>query len=411
MAPANKKKGGTAASGKENQKPASSKENVKATSNKAFAENPFAAIEKMDGNPMTPQEFDEYEHGEEEFYFRADDDAPENLKRRCLILNYIHTRLHVDMQRTIPAMLPSKGEFEYYHRDEFQGVELDVCVWFPKKFETTDWKQVHAVVKYASDQLEDDDAYERVIGADVAWTPEGRNDPFTMKHDSMSRSYWAPRWKYLCRYLTDRMWNDFEKDGTVIEREHEPENVGRGGGGNGAAATSNGGGAAEYDDGSEQEEVMEVFSGITGRIIGPGGSKIKEIKAETSIANIDLPKREDGAPRPRPREMVNITLKGTRTAINKVKVIIKEISDEWNNTPRPPRDGGGGYNGGGGGNSGGYDNYTAPPDTYVAKGGEVDVAPTGNWGGNEPVGSSSSNWADSMEEPVAGGDNGGGSSW
>lgn len=39
--------------------------------------NLFGALEGMDGNPQTPQEFDDSPHDEDEVFFKADADATE----------------------------------------------------------------------------------------------------------------------------------------------------------------------------------------------------------------------------------------------------------------------------------------------------------------------------------------------
>jgi hypothetical protein len=77
------------------------------------------------------------------------------------------------------------------------------------------------------------------------------------------------------------------------------------------------------------EDVHEVYSGSVGQIIGPKGSKITEIKAASSVESIDTPKKCDDGPKPRARDLVPITLKGTRGNIDKAKKLIQAIVDKW----------------------------------------------------------------------------------
>jgi hypothetical protein len=110
---------------------------------------------------------------------------------------------------------------------------------------------------------------------------------------------------------------------------------------------------------------MQVYCGSTGKIIGPKGSKIQEIKKATNVKDIKMPEKSDGPDRPRARDLVEITLIGKPRAIGKAREMIQQVVDEWvrfvsptslpffqisrmktnsgttqANAPRPPRDGG-----------------------------------------------------------------------
>lgn len=62
--------------------------------------NPFAIIERMDGNPASPEEFDASPHDEDEFYFKADDEASDV----CIL--FFHFTSHPNKRNlTLPTLL------------------------------------------------------------------------------------------------------------------------------------------------------------------------------------------------------------------------------------------------------------------------------------------------------------------
>lgn len=77
---------------------------------------------------------------------------------------------------------------------------------------------------------------------------------------------------------------------------------------------------------------MQVFCGSTGKIIGPKGAKIQEIKKATNIKDIKMPEKSDGTERPRARDKVDVTLIGKPRAIAKAREMIQEVVDEWVST-------------------------------------------------------------------------------
>lgn len=89
------------------------------------------------------------------------------------------------------------------------------------------------------------------------------------------------------------------------------------------------GGDAALDSREELEEVFKVYAGSTGKIIGAKGAKITEIRNTTGIKEINMPKKDEDAPRPRARDLVDISLKGTALTISKAKVMIQAVVDEW----------------------------------------------------------------------------------
>ncbi len=74
---------------------------------------------------------------------------------------------------------------------------------------------------------------------------------------------------------------------------------------------------------------MEVFSGATGRIIGGKGAKIQEIKKTSGVTDIKMPAKSEDSPRPKARELVNITIIGKGRAIATAKTLIQAVVDEW----------------------------------------------------------------------------------
>jgi hypothetical protein len=88
-------------------------------------------------------------------------------------------------------------------------------------------------------------------------------------------------------------------------------------------------GTADGESQEETEEVMGVFAGATGKIIGPKGSKIQEIKSASNVKDIKMPTRQEGFDRPRARDLVEITILGKPRAIRKAMELIQEVVDEW----------------------------------------------------------------------------------
>jgi hypothetical protein len=74
---------------------------------------------------------------------------------------------------------------------------------------------------------------------------------------------------------------------------------------------------------------MSVFSGATGKIIGPKGAKIQEIKRNANVKDIKMPAKNEDGTRPKAREPVDITIIGKPRAITKARELIQEVVDEW----------------------------------------------------------------------------------
>lgn len=201
------------------------------------------------------------------------------------------------------------------------GESFDVCIVYPGLSPNGN-KQCYAVVKLTSDDLQRDDWYNGCICTEAAYNKEASKDEHTEKVNKMVKDYWMPRWKHTVFYLRRRMADDFDKFGDV--KHHEPliDDARAAGAGAGNAS-----GAA--DDGTIIEVPMPVFAGCTGKIIGTQGAKIKEIKAATHVAEINMPAKVEGPDRPRGRAFVDVGLKGTLTQINAAKVMIQEVMDEW----------------------------------------------------------------------------------
>jgi hypothetical protein len=200
--------------------------------------NTYEVIADMDGNPNTPAEFDDSPHDDEELFFKADENATQvstnSLSRRgdpflpfqavvwrvatfellvtrspgakeadlrrvqvdknkVLILNFIHQELHHGTERKVPVLdaTNNNSNIELYHRTAFQGVDLDVCVYWPEG----EYKVCHAMVKFASDDLSDEHGENGVISTDTAWDASAKADVFNKKIEKLTTNYWAPRWK------------------------------------------------------------------------------------------------------------------------------------------------------------------------------------------------------------------------
>lgn len=113
-----------------------------------------------------------------------------------MILNFIHQELHYDNKRNVPAWnADDRLDVEIYHQATYKGVELQVCVYWPTRIEG-EFKPCFALVKLASDDMSpghaDADAF---IAVDAAWSKDAQADKFTIKVDTMTNNYWAPRWK------------------------------------------------------------------------------------------------------------------------------------------------------------------------------------------------------------------------
>ncbi|KAE8446440.1 hypothetical protein EG329_012045 [Mollisiaceae sp. DMI_Dod_QoI] len=347
--------------------------------------NRFDVIQDIDGNPQSPADFDKEPHGDDELYFQPAENASEADKQRCLILNYIHQRLRPETDRVVPSYVAGQDDkIEVYHREEFRGVSLDVCVYFPTPPEGH-LKECVALVKYTSANLEDE-GLEGTVHAGAIWSADAQKDRQSLIVDKLTRNYWVPRWKYVVKYLDDRMWEDFDKFGNEVKYEVESE-IPRG--------TDITYGATKNGSLEEVEDIMMVFSGATGKIIGPKGSKIHEIKDATHVVEIQMPPKNEDGSRPRARELVGVTLKGTQDNINKAKAMIQDVVDEWANAPRPPRDGGGG---GGGGY--GITDYTANGGDYTPQ----------DSGTSVPVVDGADDWEASTNNGTSGA-GGGGESW
>lgn len=240
-------------------------------------------------------------------------------------MNFIHRGLHYTTLRSVPAVLPGDDEaVEVYHRATFKGVSYDVCVVYPKR-QGDDYKQCIALVKKSSDDLLANGALDSIICSDAAWTSEAIKDSATQIVDALDCNYWAPRWKYVVKYLRDRMANDFDKHGIEI-RPQVPSDIARG---TYMHSAGGAGDAGAPDNGDIVDDVVQIYFGATGKVIGPKGSKLFEIKDATGVQDINMPAKVEGGERPRARELVEVGLKGTRTQINAAIAMIKAVVDEW----------------------------------------------------------------------------------
>jgi hypothetical protein len=119
-------------------------------------------------------------------------------KNKVHILNFIHQELHHGTERKIPALTEKDNtNIETYHRVNYRGVDLDVCVYWPPR-EDGEFKACFAMVKFASDDLSAEYGEGGVVSTDAAWNADAKADKFTLKNDKLASNYWAPRWKVCC---------------------------------------------------------------------------------------------------------------------------------------------------------------------------------------------------------------------
>lgn len=78
---------------------------------------------------------------------------------------------------------------------------------------------------------------------------------------------------------------------------------------------------------------MSIYQGSSGAIIGPKGSKISELKSLSGVQDIYLPKKDEFASKGRARDLIDITITGTAFTIQKARVLIQAVVDEWVRTP------------------------------------------------------------------------------
>jgi hypothetical protein len=112
------------------------------------------------------------------------------------MLNFIHKELHHVTERKVPVLNTETDNpnVDVYHCVKFQGVELDVCVYWPQPVEG-EYKACVAMVKLTSDDLSDECGEVGTISSDAAWNADSKKDSFTLKNDKLVKNYWAPRWK------------------------------------------------------------------------------------------------------------------------------------------------------------------------------------------------------------------------
>jgi hypothetical protein len=122
--------------------------------------------------------------------------------------------------------------------------------------------------------------------------------------------------QYVVNALRKTAYERYEKNGTYIP---EPE----------LEVVEGGNKDGDNDSQEEREELMEVFYGCTGKIIGPKGAKIQEIKKTSGVTDIKMPAKSEDGPRPKARELVNVTIIGKGRAIATAKTLIQAVVDEW----------------------------------------------------------------------------------
>ncbi|XMA11888.1 hypothetical protein WAI453_004679 [Rhynchosporium graminicola] len=294
--------------------------------------NSFASIADDDGNPKNAKEYDQQPHGEDELFFVVNEELEGDERKiaqdRVDLLNYIHDELYYKkVARVVPAPSESRvDDTEIYHQGDYNGRKIDVGVHFYQGNNGV-WT-ARAFAKFADADLSEDE-YGVTIWADhAANASEVRKDKGSKIVASLSKFYWAPRWNYVLRYLRERM-EAYNRDGSKATELAEPA----------APGVSGIDGFEDDNDPTEIEEPMEFPSGCTGIIIGAKGASLNELKAKSGIKEIQMPEKTE--PRPKARELVTLTFKGRKSAVNKAREMIAAIVQEWRNAPRPDRNGGG----------------------------------------------------------------------
>merc|ERR1719402_142687 len=94
---------------------------------------------------------------------------------------------------------------------------------------------------------------------------------------------------------------------------------GRGGGGWGAAAANGGGGGSSYGGGGGGRRHVSIPGNMAGRVIGSGGSKIRELKEESG-AEIQVPRGDRNTPN------IQIELSGTEAQMEMAQDLIEKLT-------------------------------------------------------------------------------------
>ncbi|KAH8591320.1 hypothetical protein B0O99DRAFT_690683 [Bisporella sp. PMI_857] len=338
--------------------------------------NMYTVLEGKDGNPETAWEFDQIAANVGKVFFKADEDATEAEKNKVIVLDWVHRVLKQNMTRTIPTDANGDEHTEVLHATAFKGLHIQVCVVYLGK------KRAYATVKIVGKE-ENGVVHNDAEGGEIAdtdgsavkssgkknkhtkggvlikdeVTKTGKNPEGAVAEDTISkevlpgvvgvkaRTYlgrqWVPRWSPVVIALKDRVQFDYKKNGQMkfhevdwdyASDEEEEEDTSNGASGqylNGYIPT----GASE-----EVDDTFEVYSGCCGKIIGQGGSVLRNIQEATNT-KIDMPKKNEDGSRPKARDPATIELKGTQDNIEKAKLKIQAIVDEWVAAPRQPRRG------------------------------------------------------------------------
>ncbi|XP_063431637.1 ATP-dependent RNA helicase glh-1-like isoform X9 [Mytilus trossulus] len=169
------------------------------------------------------------------------------------------------------------------------------------------------------------------------------------------------------------MINELTQDdgGGFGRREDSNRGFGSGGGGFGSGGGSNGGGFGRSNDsGQSDSSTIRIDSSMIGRVIGKGGSKIRELQDETG-ATINISKDDDGSGEK------EIQLEGSPDAVAKAKEMINELTQDDRGPPRSFGGGRGGGFGGGGGRGGGFGGGGFGSNSSTSN---TEAAPMVNWG-------------------------------
>ncbi|KAK6580078.1 hypothetical protein PZA11_007100 [Diplocarpon coronariae] len=347
------------------------KAHIKVSMTAGAGGNLYALLDGKTGNPSNAKEFDEVYHDDDEMFFK--------------------------LRKDFDGTDEEKEDTEIYHRTVYNGISYDVGV----HSYVTDSGVItaQAFAKLTDLSIQGVEINAAIWSAHAAMVGEAKLDHATKIISKLGKFYWAPRWKYVVAYLRERMYayNEF---GDIVPELDEPKIF--------VEAAENG--SFDENDNTEQEAEMDIYSGSSGTIIGPKGSKIQELKSRSGVKDIRMPKKDEDAPRLRARDTVKITLIGTGRAISRARDLIQAIVDEWASAPRPPRDGAAGFGGGFNAGGGDYGGNSAEIAALVSIGntgwGSVETA-----AGDATAAGADNDWADDANAeaaqknaPVGGGD-------
>jgi len=147
-----------------------------------------------------------------------------------------------------------------------------------------------------------------------------------------------PRYNWVVSVLK-KLAHDFEYDGSelypnVPDPELRPGFTAPSANTQSGAINSNDAAFSGHHDlqGDQNEEIkfrFTIYSGAAGKVIGPKGSILQEIKSETGVQQVNIEKNPEGGDKPRARDPKEVELVGTRAACRLAFAKIDKINSDW----------------------------------------------------------------------------------